>query len=366
LDIELVTDHDRLLAVVSGWEALADAESHPRAGGSLVAGWARHMMGSSLTLHIWVVTDGPKVVGVLPFVAEPLVGGRLRMLPPATDLMLGSVPIVETAREEEIAGLLADAFAASSRPIGLASFFWLPKSSPWTRAFGERLGTEEWVMTNMATYSSPYTRIADGIEVWFSQRSRNFRREAGRRRRRLEDQGFWVRTTTDPSEIRAGLPRLQGLYRSRQGARAGEGYRFDEDMVEAVAMAVDVAVPGRFRLSLVEGPDKVIGASLALRAGTRLSGWLTGFDSEWARFAPGISAILESLDAGARAGCEVADFGVGDQPYKDGMQDASFSLESVTWCRPRFARLLRADVPAATDQGMEEDEQRAAHDGDFA
>jgi len=66
-----------------------------------------------------------------------------------------------------------------------------------------------------------------------------------------------------------------------------------------------------------------------------MSAWLTGYDPEWSKLGPGIAALLEALDAAARAGCEIVDLGVGDQPYKDDFQDedAAFPLESVTWCR---------------------------------
>ena len=42
-----------------------------------------------------------------------------------------------------------------------------------------------------------------------------------------------------------------------------------------------------------------------------MSCWITGYDAEWSKLGPGIAALLEALDAGARAGCEIADLGVG-------------------------------------------------------
>jgi len=111
VDIELVTDVDRLENFVDGWEALADRVSQPRAGGAIVAGWARHMMSPELELRIWIAADDSRVVGVLPFVAEKMVRNRLRLLPPATDLMYGIVPIADPDCADQVAGAAADDFA---------------------------------------------------------------------------------------------------------------------------------------------------------------------------------------------------------------------------------------------------------------
>ena len=93
VDIELVTDVERLDHFVDGWETLVDEVAEPRAGGAIVAAWARHMMRPDVELRVWVATEGARVVGVLPLVAEPMGRGRERLLPATTDLMFGTVPI---------------------------------------------------------------------------------------------------------------------------------------------------------------------------------------------------------------------------------------------------------------------------------
>jgi len=361
MDIQLVTDVDGLEPYVDGWDALTDRVAEPRAAGTIVAAWARHMMAPDLELRVWMAIDGSEVVGVFPLVAEMMPRQRVRLSPPSTDMMYGTVPIAHPDRAREVAEAVADKFAEHSQPVDLVSIFWLPEGSPWTVAFGRRLTEPEWVTTTSARYDSPYTSIGgDGLDAWLGQRSRQFRREAGRRARRYEDQGFRSFTTVDRTEIMERLPRLQSFYVRRQQERGGEGYRFDDEMIKAIETALEVSTPGRFRLSVLENDDMLIGASLTLRAGTRISGWITGYDPAWSRLGPGIAAILEALDAGARAGCEIADFGVGDQPYKEDLQDAAFPLESVTWCRPRLARLLQlASRPMPVTEEVEHDP--AAH-----
>ncbi|MGD0748170.1 MAG: GNAT family N-acetyltransferase [Acidimicrobiales bacterium] len=355
MDIELVTDVARLQHHLHGWEALADLVSAPRSAGGIVAAWAQHMMSPELELRIWVATEDDQVLGVLPFVAEPMARDRVRLVAPATDMMFGAVPIAQPDRANEVARAVLEDFAGHAQSVNLATLYWLPGGSPWTAAFRDHLSGPDWVATGMARYSSFYTSVAAGIDVWLAQRNGEFRRTVGRRARRSAEQGFRLYTTIEPAEIMERLPRLQPLYVRRKEERGGEGYRFEDDMVEAIGAALELSAPGRFRLSVIERDDLLIGGSLAVRAGSRMSAWLTGYDPEWSKLGPGIAALLEALDAAARAGCEIVDLGVGDQPYKDDFQDedAAFPLESVTWCRPRLARLLQLEPEPEDAAGTE-------------
>ena len=71
---------------------------------------------------------------------------------------------------------------------------------------------------------------------------------------------------------------------------------------------------------------------------------MTGYDPEpeWSRLGTGIATLLEALRSRSRrTGVTIVDLGVGDEAYKASFQDATSSLESVTWCRPRLAGLLQ-------------------------
>jgi CelD/BcsL family acetyltransferase involved in cellulose biosynthesis len=346
MDIELVTDVDRLEDVVAGWEALADRVSEPRAGGAVVAGWARHMMGADSELRIWIALDGSEVVGVLPFVTERMPRERLRLVPPATDMMYGIVPIADPDRADHVVAAIADDFAARTEMVDMTTIYWLPEGSPWTAALGNRLGGPDWVTAGSPQFCSYYTDIGEGVDAWLAQRDGDFRREVRRRARRGAEQGFRIFTTVDPAEIARRLPLLKTFYLRRKEERGGAGYRFDDDMCRAIESALHMSTPGRFGLSVLERDDLIIGLQFALRSGTKMSSWMTGFDPDpqWSRLGTGIATLLEALDAGAGAGCEIVDLGVGDEPYKETFRDGQFPLESVTWCRPRLARLVRFEA----------------------
>ena len=232
----------------------------------------------------------------------------------------------------------------------MATLYWLPEGSPWTAAFRDRLDGPDWVIAAATSYTSTSTTITNGVQAWLDERSTEFRRTVRRRARRYEEQGFRRVTTEDPAEIVPRLPRLREFYLSTQQKWSeGEGYRFDDSMLRTIEKAMVYCPRGRVALSVVERDDILIGAQLVLRAGSTLSCWITGYDAAWSRFGPGIAALVEAFDAGARSGITLADLGVGDETYKKDLQegDSVVPLESVTWCRPRLARMLIPESPSA-------------------
>ena len=340
MDIELVTEVDRLRDHVAGWDALADTASQARGGGGIVAAWAAHMLPPGTELRVWVATEGTAVVGVLPFVAEPMPRGRFRLLPPTTDLMFGTVPIAHPDCAQRVADAVAEDFVARAETVNVATIYWLPGGSPWSSALGRRLVEPDWVEAERTPYDSYYTSVPSGMDSWMASRDKVFRQGVGRRARRAEEEGFRLVTTEDPADIMERLPSLQSFYVRSQEERGGQGYRFDDDMIRTIDTAQALSPAGRFALTVLENDDGIIGASLVLRAGTNMSCWLVGYDPEWSRFGPGVAALLESIAAGSRAGCDAADLGLGDHHYLRDFKDASTPLESVTWCRPRLARLF--------------------------
>jgi CelD/BcsL family acetyltransferase involved in cellulose biosynthesis len=353
VEIALVTEAARLRDYVEGWEALADARSMPRAGGGLVTAWAEHMMDPDAELRVWIATEGPHVLGVLPFVAEPMPRG-VRLVAPSTNLIYGVVPIAEPDREAEIVGQLVDEFARHADGVQMATLYWLPAGSPWSAAFVERFEGPDWVIA-ATSYVSHATTIGNGVEAWLDERSKGFRKKVHRRSRRYEEEGFRRETIEDPTEIARRLPRLRQFYLGTEHWAKGEGYQFDESMVRTIETAMAYCPQGRFALSVVERDDLLIGVELALRAGDTMSTWLTGYDAEWSRFSPGTAARLEAFDAGARSGIMLADLGVGDEAYKSDLHDGNsgLQLETVVWCRPRLARMMMLQGLSNPDGGAE-------------
>ena len=133
--IHLVTEASRLRDFVDEWETLADATSSPRSGGGFVTAWAEHMMDPDAELRVWIATEGQRVLGVLPFVAEPMPRGRVRLVTPSTNLMYGTVPIAHPDRAAEVVPALVDEFAREADPVNMATLYWLPRGFAVERRF---------------------------------------------------------------------------------------------------------------------------------------------------------------------------------------------------------------------------------------
>jgi CelD/BcsL family acetyltransferase involved in cellulose biosynthesis len=341
MELELVTEIPRLEQLAGGWEELADTVDQPRATGGIVAAWAHHMMEEGSELRIWFATQGDEVVGVLPFVSEAAPGHRERLLPPATTMMFGSIPIARPDREKEVVAAIVDAFGGSVSRADLVSVYWVPPGSPWIEALDRLLSGPDWAALDSLTYCCGYVDLADGIEAWFGRRQKEFRRVVSRRGRRQEEEGFHLHSTFEPSEIIERLPAVQTLYRARQGTRGGTGYRFDGGMIAALSEAITGSKPGRFGLVTIERGDTLIAMQLCIHTSRRTSAWLTGFDMAWLQFGPGIAVMLGAIAASAAGGCTMFEFGEGDEGYKGDLVDGRLSLQTHTWCRPRIARLLQ-------------------------
>ena len=252
MDIELVTDVGRLQNFVDGWEALAERASQPRAGGAIGGGLGPTHDGpgdgtARLDRHRRIA----EVVGVLPFVAETMARGRLRLLPPGTDMMYGTVPIArarpcggggrgDRGRPRRISTesgrcglhlLAAGGLAVGGRP-GPAVCRARRGSTLSTQQLPVRLhGHRRRALTpgwHGAEPEIPAGRCGAGPAA---ARRRGFGSSPPRTRPRS-----WHR-----------LPRLQTLYLWRQRERGGEGYRFDDDMLRAIGTAMELSTAGPLR-----------------------------------------------------------------------------------------------------------------------
>jgi CelD/BcsL family acetyltransferase involved in cellulose biosynthesis len=355
MNIELVTDRNQLERFTEGWERLADTAARSRSGAGIVTAWAHHMMETNVELRIWFATEGSELVGVLPLVAVSSPRGRVQLLPPARTLMYGVIPIAQPGREREIAVTLAEQLADSLSSVDLVRIDWLPVGSPWLETFASALAASGLVAVNSAPYASSYANLAGGFDAWFARRKGDFRSNVGRRARRREEEGFRLCTTVDTAEIVARLPAIQRLYRGRQHARGGDGYHFGQTMIDAISDLLAVSRPARLRLITVERREEIIAMQISVNGGNMTCGWLTAYESEWSRFAPGIAAIIEGISASCSAGYDLFDFGPGDENFKSGLTDGEAALESGIWCTARIARLLEpagSDARAVTELGQ--------------
>jgi CelD/BcsL family acetyltransferase involved in cellulose biosynthesis len=163
--------------------------------------------------------------------------------------------------------------------------------------------------------------------AWLAGRSKNFRGEMGRMRRRLQKRGGLVRLAGEPAETERALAAMQALHNSRWEWRGGTGFLTGAmpAMLSKLAAALG---PDRFRLWTIEVEGEIVSVQLFLAAGGELKYWNGGWDEAHADVKPTMLTILAALEDAIARGQTRLDLGVGVYPYKLRFADGD---DPATW-----------------------------------
>jgi CelD/BcsL family acetyltransferase involved in cellulose biosynthesis len=167
------------------------------------------------------------------------------------------------------------------------------------------------------------------FEEWMASKSKHFRQEAARQRRRLEERGATIRMAETREELARGLRAFGELHLARWRGRGGS-----KVLTPAVEHMLADAAPkmldgGRFRLWITEAEERIVSADIFVAAGGEVAGWLGGFDESWGSASPSVQATLAAIrDAFERRDRRV-DLGGGEHDYK--RRWAEFD-DLLQWC----------------------------------
>ncbi len=336
---EVLDSPNGLEAYRESWDALSEECGLPFCSPSWTLSWWRNVPNSGAALRVVVVRDGDELVAIAPFYAECRPGRptRYRLLSATTSHRVE--PLVKPGREQEAAQTIArelgkveprpdvirfESIDAARRWPALLTESWPGRRKPWM--------VREW--------SGPAPTVAlDGttFEAWMKGKSRNFRSQAGRMRRRLEARGATFRVAETEEELQRGLEGLARLHYARWRDRGGS-LALDPSIERALMEAGrELLRSGRFRLVTIEAEGHAISAHLFVAAGGEVSYWNGGFDEAWAADQPSMRALVVAIeDAFARSDRRF-DLGGGAEPYKYRLADGEDLLETALVV-PRGAR----------------------------
>jgi CelD/BcsL family acetyltransferase involved in cellulose biosynthesis len=159
-------------------------------------------------------------------------------------------------------------------------------------------------------------RSGSTYEDWFGGRSRNFRQQMRRDRRRLEEEGARFRMTSDVEDLERDVGRFAELHHGRWRGRGGSGSFTPRVHRALVEVGRRLLPSGRFRLWNLETASAPVASHLFLAAGGEVSYWLGGFDERWSSLRPSLQTILVAIEDAWRRGERRMDLGAGGQPYK--------------------------------------------------
>ena len=157
-----------------------------------------------------------------------------------------------------------------------------------------------------------------GYEEYLASRSRNFRSQIGRRRRKLErERGLSFRMTTAESELEEDLSTFFALHEERWRNRGGSsalGADAVKDMHRRFAAAA--LERGWLRLWTADVDGKPGAAWYGWSIGGRYCYSLSGLSEEYEPFALGTVLLAQTIEHAAEEGAEVYDLMWGDEAYK--------------------------------------------------
>lgn len=327
------------------WDALAVAAKLPYCAPAWMVSWLRHAAPVGARLRVAIVHEDRDLLGIAPFYVVKSGGLWVyRLLGSGTSQQ--REPLLRDDAPPAVAEKLAAVISEMRPRPDLLLFEGVPKRSRALSAL-ERAwpdGNRPWVHRDLR-HPAPAVRLTGrSFEDWLAARTRHFRKELQRLRRRLHERDAVFKLASSQDELRDGLRAFVALHHARWAGRGGSAVLTGpvERMLQDVARELG---PDRFRLWTIESQGRVVSAEVMVAAGGTLSCWLGGFDPGWAPQQPSVQTLVAALEHAWRAGDERFELGPGAQDYKSRLADDEDILERVILV-PRGGRspLVRARI----------------------
>jgi CelD/BcsL family acetyltransferase involved in cellulose biosynthesis len=284
------------------WDELV--RSMPRPSPFLLHGWIsewwRHY-GKGATLAVHVARRGDRLVGALPLYCRRRFGLRVTEFlggtkAPLADLMVSSEESTETAallagRAQESGGDFADLFG-------------LPAESRLAQA----LPAES--LTFIERLEAPVLDLSAGWDAVYEGLSSKARADRRRHRRQLDAAGAAeISLARSADELGPALEEAFRLHALRwSGRRDASGFTTPVGKVFHRAALLRLAEHDVPRLVTLSLDGRPIAFALYLQLERTVYGLTMAFDPAYARFSPGMEALLSALEAAAGEGVRRVEF----------------------------------------------------------
>lgn len=194
----------------------------------------------------------------------------------------------------------------------------------------------------------PFIRFGeDGYEGYLASRSRNFRSQLGRRRRRLErEHGLTFRMTAAPEQLEADFETFFRLHRERWDTRGGSTSAGDDVRRLHLKFARRALEHGWLRLWIAEADGDPAAAWYGWRIGSRYCYALSGFSQRYEHLAIGSVLLAHTIEQAAAEGVSVYDLMWGDEAYKRRFETGR--RQAATWVFGRYRHPVQLAVATRT------------------
>ena len=332
---------------VDAWRALAERRENPFLTPEWCEAWLAAHPEDRPFIVLWH-REG-ELRGVLPLVVARQGGVReLRFLGARRGDWF--TPACAPADEREMASEVAALLKRERRSWGLLRLDRVDSESAWPQALweaGEGLAPARWRRRDVL----PYIEFGpDGYEGYLAARSRNFRSQLGRRRRKLEaDHELSFRLTADPAQLDADFATFFRLHEERWEERGGSSSAEEDVQSFHRAFAAAALERGWLRLWTAEVDGEPAASWYGWRLGDRYCYSLSGLSKQWESAALGTVLLAHTIEQAAAEGARVYDLMWGDEGYKKRFETGR--REAATWVVGR--RRSPVALAAAARTGLE-------------
>jgi CelD/BcsL family acetyltransferase involved in cellulose biosynthesis len=329
--------------LVNRWRALAEARENPFLTPEWNRAWHETHPEERPFLLLWR-RDG-ELRGVLPLVSVRAGAVRLLRLAGARrgDWF---TPACAVADEVEMGRECAELLARESRRWQLLRLDRIDAESAWPQALWAA-GTDARIAPSRPRREDvlPFVELGpEGYAGYMATRSRNFRSQLNRRRRKLErEHGLCFRLTTEAAQLDADFDVFLRLHDARWSQRGGSSS--GEESVQRfqrrfAALALE---RGWLRLWTAEADGEPAASWYGWRLGDRYCYALSGFERRFEALSLGTVLLAHTIEQAAAEGASVYDLMWGEEPYKARFETGH--REAATWVigrRRHPARLAAA------------------------
>lgn len=329
IDVEIITDVDRLERLRDPWNALLDrvANSNPYQAPAYLITWFRHYS-AGRPIHVVAFRSDGELVGIAPFDVSRFGVGSLtvsRIKSAASGrvdygdpLLANWIPGLVDLLLDHIRGVLARPGAAAYlrglRSDGVLKPALLARDDLVAVPLGDPLPAAVMRFDAMDDSVAGIRKIAQ-------------KRDVPRSMRRLDEQ-FEVTEMID-LDIEEGLDALESLIGKRWSDGEGpKAFATDGDAAFTRAVVRAMAFDGRARIKTVKADGRPVWVALLLRVDGRVVGDTLAIDDDFRKFGPGNIGIFQTLTEFAERGDLEKDMLSGDFGYKHRWSNAERTSQS--------------------------------------
>jgi CelD/BcsL family acetyltransferase involved in cellulose biosynthesis len=312
-----ILDDTRLVEPVLGaWDALAARCGKPFSAPQWLMAWWANARPPGAELRIVVVGNADQLIGVMPMFLDTSRAGLRALRPLGAGACQRVEPLALPGTERYVAARLARVLASATTPPDVIQFEGIDRTTRWPALLAQQWPGMRAIRLVRQDVPAPTVHLdGDSFDGWLAGKSRNFRHDLGKKRRRFERRGGRIRMVTGET-LEADLRGFSRLHRARWDWRGGSAAMTSR--MDAMLLAAGRALgPGeRFRLLSLDLDGEVVSSHLSLSVGGEYGYWLAGFDDRYGELSTSLLGAVAVVQDAFECGAQRVDLGSGALPYK--------------------------------------------------